>query len=192
MKQLNAHDFPEIYKELKIDIDDLGCIMLDVEGSKIKKLDGMDEYLYTTKSEKKFWIKGFVAGKTPHVTLLYGLMKPGKEWKDYVDTVLRSWDIDKVKISEVSYFDSPYKYEEDPYYCIVAHLEISPELLEGNRRLQLLPHINTFVAPYKAHITIAYIKKDEEIRDKVIDAYNKMLAEQELKVIGINYGGREE
>ena len=190
MKQLNAHDFEDMYKDLGVDLDELGCIMLDVDGSKIKPIQGMEKHLYTAKDPKKFWIKGFVAEKNPHVTLLYGLMKPGKEWKDHVDTLLRSWDLASVKIAEVGYFESNIPGED--YYCIVAHLDITPELLEGHRRLQLLPHIDTFVGKYKAHITIAYVKKDEEIRDEIISKYNDMLQEEELKITGINYGEKTE
>ena len=31
MKQLNSHDFKEVYKKLDINLDTLGCVMLDLE-----------------------------------------------------------------------------------------------------------------------------------------------------------------
>lgn len=189
MKQLSSHDFEEVYKDLGIDVDKLGCIMLDVDGSTIPEYPKFKEdgYLHETKSDKRFWIKGFVAGHTPHVTLLYGLLESGQKWKDHVDTVLRGWGIRHVTVKEVGSFDSNYPDEE--YYCIVAHLEITPTLLEGHNRMQFLPHIDTFAGPYKAHITIAYIKKDEDIRDEVIAYYQKELVGKELKVTALNYGG---
>lgn len=189
-KQLSSHQFEEVYKKLKINVNDLGCIMLDVDGSKIPEFPMSEKDLYVSKDPEKFWIKGFVAGKTPHVTLLYGLLEPGKEWKEHVDAVLEDWDLDSVTVEKVSYFESQYK--DEPYYCIVAHLEISPELLEGHHRLQFLPHIDTFAGKYKAHITLAYVKKDEEIRDNVIYFYNEELKDKELPVKGINYGGKKE
>jgi len=189
MKQLSSHDFEEVYKELDIDVDKLGCIMLDVDGSGIPEYEKFksEDYLHTSENPKRFWIKGFVAGKTPHVTLLYGLLKTGKEWQEQVDTVLRSWGIKYVTIKEVGVFNS--NYPDEDYYCIIAHLDITETLLEGHRRLQFLPHIDTFASPYKAHITIAYVKKDEKIRDEVVAYYQKELAGKELKVTALNYGG---
>lgn len=169
-----------------IDTNDLGCIMLDVDGSQIPGFDPTtQDVLYYSPDPKKFWVKGFVAGDNPHVSLLCGLMEEGPKWKKYVDTVLEGWDLSSVKIKDVGYFDS-----EEPCYCIVAHVEITPKLIEGHERLQLLPHIDSFPGGYKAHLTLAYIKKDEKIRDMVISLYNKRLPGMELKVTGINYGGK--
>ncbi len=185
MKQVNANEYLPIYKELGIDLDSLGCIMLNVDGKGIPLIPSKD-YLYFTSDPKKFWIKGFVAGRKPHVTLLYGLLKEGNIYKKYIDQLLEDWSLPTILIHHVDYFDSPYK--EEPYYCIVAHVDITPELLEGYHRLELLPHVNTF-PEYKAHITIAYIKKDEQIRDEVINFYDKHLVGKEIKVLGLNYGG---
>lgn len=174
-----------MYAELGINIDKLGCIMLDIDGANIPK--PVDEsVLYVTSNPDRFWIKGFVAGKVPHVTLLYGLMESGQKNKQYVDKVLEGWSIDSVEIDHVGFFESPYT--DDPYYCIIAHLKITDNLLEGHKRLEFLPHINTF-PDYKAHITIAYVKKDEAVRDQVIDYYNKLFYDfPSMNVKQINYG----
>lgn len=185
--KLNSHSFEDIYKKLAINLDKLGCIMLDVDGSEIKKYGGEGTFYYA-KDKDKFWINGFVAGKTPHVTLLYGLLKTGLEWKDYVNEVLKGWDVKTVRIKDISFFESPYK--EEPYYCIVGHVDITPELLEGHQRLSFLPHINTFPT-YQAHITIAYVKKADVVRDDTIRYYKKTLQGKDLKVIGLNYGGNK-
>lgn len=184
MKNLNSHHFENIYKELNIDLDLLGCIMLDLE-AKLPQ-PGNKDILYFTKDSKKFWINGFVAGDVPHITLLYGLLKSGKEWKEYVDQVLSDWKLEQVTIDYFGYFDSPYENEE--YYCIVAHIKITPSLLEGHQRLSFLPHVNTFPG-YKAHMTYAYIKKDEKVRDELIATLNKHWAGTTMKITGINYGG---
>lgn len=181
----NANQYRDMYKDMGVNIDKLGCIMIDADGSTIKNIIS-EEDLYTTSNPDRFWIKGFVAGHTPHVTLLYGLMESGKTtYKKYVDQVLEGWSIDNVEIDHVDFFDSPFK--DDPYYCLIAHVVISPELKDGNQRLSLLPHINTF-PEYKAHITIAYIKKDETLRDELIGKYNEMLKGETLATKGINYG----
>lgn len=186
MKNLNSHNFENIYKELGIDLDELGCIMIDLYANGIPDFPAKG-LLYKTIDPKKFWIDGFVARKTPHITLLYGLLDSGKNWEKYIEQVLGGWKLDSVKIKEVGYFESPYK--EEPYYCIVAHVEITPELQEGHDRLSFLPHINTFPG-YKAHFTLAYIKKDEAQRDIIIDYYNKNLVGKEIKIQGINLGGK--
>lgn len=187
MKQLSSHQFEDIYRDLEIDLDKLGCVMLKVDAKDIKKPKN-EEMLYTSSNLKRFWIKGFVAEKTPHVTLLYGLLKPAEEYRKQIKEVLTGWKIKSVKIKEVGFFES--QYEDDPYFCIIAHLDISPELLEGHERLQFLPHIDTFPG-YKAHISICYIKKDEKFRDKLIAAYNKNLSGKEMKVTGFDLGGEK-
>lgn len=183
--QKNANQYRDMYAEMGVNIDKLGCIMMDVDGSTIQNNINADD-LYTSTNKDRHWINGFVAGKTPHVTLLYGLLESGNTtYKKYVDEVLKGWQMDSVEVDHVDYFDSPFA--DDPYYCIVAHLDISEELKDANNRLQLLPHINTFPG-YKAHITIAYIKKDETLRDNVIGYYNGILMGKELKAKAINYG----
>lgn len=184
-QQINSNQFPEVYKGLGIKIDDLGCIMLDVDGEGISNIIQKED-LYITKDKKKFWINGFVAGETPHLTLLFGLLEQGDKYKKYVDRVLEGWSLNSVEIEDVSYFDSPYDNED--YYCIIAHIKKSDKLIEGHQRLQLLPHIDTF-AGYKPHVTIAYIKKDEKKRDEIISNYEDILVGESLIVKGINYGG---
>lgn len=185
MQEINANQFREMYAEMNINIDKLGCIMLDVDGGVIPKIPNED-YLYFSNNPDRFWIKGFVAGHTPHVTLLYGLLQSGNTvYRKQVENVLKGWDIKDIELDHVSFFESPYT--DEPYYCIVAHIRVTSELLEGNQRLQLLPHINTFPA-YKPHITIAYIKKDGMIRSDVIDYYNKNLVSVDFRVKGINFG----
>lgn len=185
MKEINANQFPAMYQELGINLSKLGCIMIDVDGSAIQNVIPAED-LYTSANPERFWIKGFVAGSTPHITLLYGLMKSGAtDYRRYVDEVLKGWNINNVQIDHIDFFDSPFS--DDPYYCIVAHVVISPELMDANQRLQLLPHINTFPG-YKAHITIAYVNKDETLRDKLIGQYNTMLQGKTLATMALNYG----
>jgi hypothetical protein len=184
-EQIKAHDFPDVYEQLKIDLSTLGCVMLDLDPIPLPSLLPNIE-LHKSPNEKRFWIDGWVADKTPHVTLLYGLMQQAKKWDTYIDLLLRDWKLDSITIGDVGYFASPYVDEE--YYCIVAHVEKTPKLVEGHQRLEMLPHINTF-AGYKPHFTIAYIKKDDEMRDGLIAILKKDLVGKEFKVKkGLNLG----
>lgn len=181
---INANQFREMYADIGINIDKLGCIMLDMDGSIIPQPPD-ESVLYYTENKDRFWINGFVAGSVPHVTLLYGLMESGQKNKQYVDKVLAGWELNSVDISHIGFFDSPY--QDDPYYCIIAHLRIGDKLMEGHNRLQFLPHINTF-PEYKAHITIAYVKRDEVVKEKIIAYYSDALLGKSLLVTGLNYG----
>jgi len=187
MNPLNGNELASIYTSLGIRLDSLGCIMLDVSNDIIPDFPSWDD-LYVSPDPVKFWINGFVANETPHVTVLYGLMQSGNNWKKYVNDIIRGWNISSVTIKEVGYFNSPYP--DEPYYCIIAHLDISPELQAMHDRLRVLPHVDTNPG-FKAHITIAYIKNDPLVRDNVIGYYNSRLAGKELDVLGLNYGDKK-
>lgn len=182
--KLSAHKFKDMYQELGYSLDKLGCIMLDLEPVKFTVNESI---LYYAKDKKRFWIDGNVASKTPHVTLLYGLLRSGPEFKKHVDTVLENKVPKEVTIDHVDFFDTPPNTDED-YYCIVAHLKITPELQGAHDRLQMLPHIDTFPG-YKAHFTLCYIKKNERTRDALIANLNKLLKGKTIKAGAINYGG---
>ncbi len=192
MQQLKSHDFPKVYKQLDIDLNKLGCVMLDLEplpGSQKERWENVD--LYKSPNKDRFWIDGWVADNEPHVTLLYGLMKEAKEYKKQIDEVLSGWDCEKVKIEKIGFFESTMS--DEPYWCIIAHIEVSPNLLEGHQRLQFLPHINTF-AEYKPHMTLAYIGKSggTKYRDMLIHTLNKMWAGKTIKTSGrLNLGGNK-
>lgn len=183
---LNSNQFPDVYTALGIKIPDLGCIMLDVDhfSSAEYVLQG-DADLYESTNPDRFWIGGDVSKNTAHVTLLYGLLEKGLTWKPLVDIVLHDWVPPTLEIESVGVFQSPYTDED--YSCIVAHIKVTDELLEGHHRLSLLPHINTFPT-YRPHLTLAYVKKEAE--QKWIDALNDELTGKKLTVNKINYGGR--
>lgn len=184
-KKLSAHQFKDMYTAMGYDLGKLGCIMLDLEPQTFKINESA---LYYAKDKKNFWIDGNVAGKTPHVTLLYGLLRSGDELKTQVNTVLPADCLPKeVTIDHIDFFDSPYD-EDEPYYCIVAHLKIDKVLQEAHDRLQMLPHIDTFPG-YKAHFSLAYIKKNETTRDALIESLNKHYKGKTIKAHALNYGG---
>lgn len=203
MPQLKAHDFKEVYKGLGLNLSTLGCVMLDVEpveiptyiiqryddGSQVNYDTWIKEKLYFAKDKTRFWIDGWTADKVAHITLLYGLLETAKNYEWHIEQLMKDWSLDHVEIENVGYFESPY--EDEPYYCIIGHIKMTDELLEGHQRLEFLPHVNTF-AGYKPHMTIAYIQKDEAFRDDFISEMNKVFKDKKLSISkNLNLGGNK-
>ncbi|MEI4745890.1 2'-5' RNA ligase family protein [Rhodococcus erythropolis] len=178
---ISSRDYPGLYDGTGVNPDDLGCIMLDVEPLGI--LTHVPTELHddlvqaTTRHDHAM---GAVAETEAHVTLLYGLLENGNVWKDKVDAVLDDWSIDTVTIAEVGYFETPDSY------AVIAHVEMTPELIDGHERLTLLPHIQTF-SEYKPHITLAYVNKDADIDDWV-DYLGTAYNGKTVKATDVNYG----
>ncbi len=194
MKPFKAHDYPGVYRDLGIDLNKLGCVMLDVDVRdpvftlSLEDLKAMrPSDLYYAKNKDRFWINGY---NPSHITLLYGLLESGEAYSRYIHEILRDSEVEKLTVGSVGFFESPYEDEE--YYCIVAHIDLgrSPGLLEAHQRLELLPHINTFPG-YKAHMTLAYIKKDEEKRDEIVKMFSGKLVGTSLKAGALNLGGNK-
>jgi len=179
VNQIAARDYPSLYDGMDIDMDDLGCIMIDTEKIPVLQYikDPQADLYYDTNYDQSP-----VPGENEaHVTLLFGLLENGNIWKDKVDMLLMGWGIDSVTINEVSYFDL------GDSYAVIGLVDLSPELLDGHERLTLLPHINTF-SEYHPHITLAYINHDPELLDKWVTPLNKKYAGQKVAVTGLNYG----
>jgi len=181
---MNSHQFKQVYEWLGINLNTLGCVMLDLEP--LDNMRATDAYkaalpLYFAKNKERFWIDGWVCDKVPHITLLYGLLAKAKSLELHIGAVLCDWHINEVEIEDIGFFESPYS--DESYWCIVAHIKVTPELLEGHRRLEFLPHINTFDG-YKPHMTIAYIQKEwgEEKRHQWIEYLKELWLGRKLKV----------
>lgn len=188
MKQLNSHMFEDMYKGMNVDLDNLGCVMLDLIplADMRHAPDFVLPYLYKSENKNRKWIGGWVCSETPHITLLYGLMENAHKIEKEISTVLSDWKFVEVIIEEISFFDTTYNDED--YYCIVAHIQKTPGLIEGHERLEFLPHINTFVG-YKPHMTICYIKKDKKILYDCLIKFNKLWKNKSMKVVQkINLG----
>jgi hypothetical protein len=197
---MKAHEYPEVYRGLGLNLNTLGCVMLDLEpvpqlttiiqdhkdGSQVNYDRYMADYWHISPNPERFWIDGYVVDKKPHVTLLYGLLQTAKNYQWHIEQVLNGWNLDEVQIDHFGYFPSPYQDEE--YYCIVGHIKITDKLLEGHERLCMLPHIKTFPG-YKAHVTVAYIKKDDAIRDEFIRDLDAHFSGKSLRATGLNFGG---
>lgn len=182
VKQIAARDYPKLYDGTDVDPDELGCIMANLEPLKVLELvdDAEDDLIEKTKHD---W-SAVPAEDEPHVTLLYGLLENGNKWKKKVDTLLEDWSMKSVKITEVDYFDL------QDSIAIVAHIEKTDELVDGHERLTLLPHIQTF-SEYQPHMTLAYIKRDNKLIDKWVEALGEAYNGKVIKYTGLNYGDPE-
>lgn len=176
----------DIHDELGIDDSKLGCIMLDVDKLEILKyIDNGTDDLVEAKSGEH--LMGAVGEVEPHITLLFGLMESAHNYKDQIDKLYSEAVIESVVIEEVSYFDNP----ESDSYPIIARVKLTPELLKAHNLMTKLPHANTFI-DYKPHITLAYVKKDEVIRDRWVKSLADKYNNSEIKVLGLNYGDKSD
>lgn len=178
LNQKSSRDIPDLYDDLDIDMDKLGCIMMDTE--KVPVVQYVEDGSNDLADASEMDYSNIPGEDVPHVTLLFGLLENGNIWKQKVDKVLEGWKLDTVKIEEVSFFDLGEKK------VIVGLVEKTPELIDGHERLTLLPHINTF-SEYKPHISLAYINKEAD-EQKWIGALGKKYNGQIIATKSINYG----
>lgn len=182
-QELSAYSFPNLYESMGIDKDNFGCIMLDVDSIPVMEYaQATNEDLYFNPDIESY-MQGAVAEKTAHVTVLYGLMESGQTWRKPVNIVLKGWHPETVTIDKVSYFDIPGKDN----YCVIAHIKVTDELKEGNGRLRMLPHVDTFME-YKPHVTLGYIKRDSEVLARWVNNLGDKLNGTDLTITGLNYG----
>lgn len=177
--KISSYQYKEIYKEMGIDMKGLYCVMLELEiDETMPQIPKEDQYFDET--GKFDWVKGYVAKNGEmHCTLLYGLLDMVK--KRHVEEVLRGWDA-QIEIEEVTQFDAPDKQE---YYCVIGKIKKTEPLVKGHQMLSLLPHINTFLE-YQPHVTLAYIKKDDEILSETKKKL-KFLEGKRFKIDHITY-----
>jgi 2'-5' RNA ligase len=189
-KPLTAYDFPQIYERLGMKLGHFAAIMLDLEPIDIQGILGEDDdFFYYSQRDELRYVKGPVASTIAHATLLYGITpdsNAGVRQKKSVDELLKGLDLSSVTIEEVGSF--PPQYNE-PYACVVGHLKADENLVEANRRLRFLPHIDTYLE-FKAHVTLAYVNADD-LQD-VLPVLGDALTGKELVATGINYGGEIE
>lgn len=179
VNEIKATDFASVYEDLGIDTGRLGCIMIDTKSVKVDDVIP-EEALYF--SEDQDYVQGIVSQTVPHITLLYGLLRSGLELRRHVSAVLTGWSLPELEIEKVSFFYG----KDDSYITVIALIKATPELLEGNARLRLLPHIDTF-GEYHPHLTLAYVKADSDWQGYV-DTLDKKYAGQPLESIALNFG----
>lgn len=157
MSDLSIYQFRrQIGEATGVDVTDLGFVGLNT--NKIDILQWVPERLHSDliySVEDRPWINGPTAAKNPHTTLIYGLTKPAYSMKKLIHTLLDDLSFKPARIKDISEFGN----SQDPYTCLVGELERSDDLVEANRRLRWLPHIDTYIE-YKPHITLAYILKE--------------------------------
>jgi 2'-5' RNA ligase len=176
-------EIKDMYLEMGIDLNELGCIMLEVEKLTVSDVVPEEE-LYFSGSAK--FAQGIVCEwKEPHVTLLFGLMQKGQTWRKYVDMLIEDIDLTKIKINEVITFDNVMDGDEVSIY--VGEVEPTEELIKANAELRRLSHIDTFV-DYKPHITLFYAKRNDEIKQDLLNELNERFAGKSISTGGLDYG----
>ena len=160
--------------------------MLDIEPIKVSDIIPPEDLYVANDPVKNPYANGILSETVPHISLLQGLMESGQNVQTQVDKVLEGWNAETVTIKDVTYFAGADPKE--PFDCIVARIENSDGLLEGNNRLQLLPHITMYPGEFRAHVSLAYINRNPERRDAYIAALNERYAGKEVRVTGLNYG----
>lgn len=170
MTTKSIHEYDGLMKDIGIDVNKLGCVMLPTEPFNIFS-EGREllldvEDLYVSDDPAKFWVNGDVSDNA-HITLLYGLLTPAYEQKSNVYEVLHSWRRPEYLVPKgITFFPSP---NEEKYAAIVVEVD-DPKLLDAHHRLSYLPHVNTFPA-YRAHMTLAYVRL--EVAQKWVDVLSE-------------------
>jgi len=182
--QISASQFPQVYVDLGIDPGKLGCVMLNVEPIQVSDLILYDD-LYMADPEKHPHMLGIISETEAHVTLLYGLLRSAMELKKHIDAVLDGWTPQDVTISNIDVF--PSNHPDESYVTLVAKLEMTPNLVEANSRLKLLPHIETYPLGYQPHVTICYLNTSSDYQGYV-QKLNQAFQGKTVKALGINYG----
>jgi 2'-5' RNA ligase len=181
--QISASQFPQVYVDLGIDPGKLGCLMLDVEPIQVSNLILYDD-LYMADPEEHPHMQGIICEGEPHVTLLYGFMRSAMELKKHIDAVLSGWAPESPTIASIDVFPSNDPGEN--YVTLIAKLEVTPNLVEANARLKLLPHLDTF-ASYSPHITLCYLNGSSDYQG-YIQKLNHAFQGKTIKALDLNYG----
>jgi 2'-5' RNA ligase len=127
-----------------------GCVMLDLNISKADWQTFQDEILdddiYTEEGDNSYG-----RGKTPHVTILYGLHATISDdtVKELVDEIVSP----EIKLYKISIF------EQEMYDVVKFDIvgDSKAKLSKLNTKFAKLPHTNDY-PDYKPHATIAYVK----------------------------------
>jgi len=163
---ISAFDIEDIYPELGIDLYSLQAVMFDVENVPVSAyIDEPDSLFYGT-SHKDRYAQGAVGERSAHLTMHQGILETVPE--DIISLVLDGWSPEPVRVAAIHAFDAP------DFYCIVAKLENTENLMQGHDRLRLLPHIDCFPA-FTAHITLAYVKPDAGIAARWTQALSPLV-----------------
>jgi hypothetical protein len=196
MGKVTSYQFQHVYQALGMDTRGMGVVMLDLPCIEVRSLipNFSEDELFYANDPKRAYLGGTPAEEVSHVTLLYGLLEnAATTWHPFVKGMLDGWEPEPVRIAKVTTFDSANP--EEKYKVIIGELELTPNLLEGRHRLQLLPHIETFPGDYRAHITLAYVKDEPANVDwafstpeKWVRSLREELTGKLLPPLGINYG----
>jgi 2'-5' RNA ligase len=190
-EKLNSNMFPEMYKDLGINVNNLGCTIPLAVTELVE--DGEADLYYHPDKARYPWTRGAPAETGAHCTLLYGLLESGQKLAPHIDELLSTVNIDTITIEEVSFF--PGSIPGEDYSVIVGKVALTEQLLDAHHALQMLPHIDTF-PDYHPHVTLAYIKNGSSLVgghatstvEKWVSTLNSTYTDYKLPVLRFDYG----
>lgn len=188
---MTAHNYADLLGTYGVNLNDLGCVMLEVVPLPVVAWAGEDapEDLWVSSPEGHpwSWVKGPVAESGAHVTVKYGLLEKAYEPRseDAVHRLLADYEPGMVlKVGSIDVFPEP-SVSELGYACIVARID--DEQLRGwNAALSMLPHVDTY-ADYKPHLTLGYVRK--EYAEGAVLAFDKHMPRY-VTTTGLSLGER--
>ena len=161
--QFKAHETNINYDEFGINLNKLGCVMLDLQ------LDTLAEEIaeehgftpYTPNDPDRFWIDGIT--KDHHVTLRYGLL-PNVRQKHVWDALASVGPIGQPEsrtmfTGNLDYFPG----YNNQYFVMIIRIYMDDQfgqyVMDCHNALGLLPNVQTF-SPPEFHITLGYFTGD--------------------------------
>jgi hypothetical protein len=161
---MTAHNHADLLASFGVNLNELGCVMLEVEPLPVGEwltMSGYDPDVWVSSPDGHpwSWVKGPVAEKGAHVTVKYGFLQKAyaSQMQAAVHQLMADYEPGMVlRVGGIEIFPEP-AVSELGYACIVARIDDSP-LRAWNAALSMLPHVDTY-AEYKPHLTLGYVQK---------------------------------
>ena len=175
----------DLYSRMGIDIDKLGCVMLDCE-TPTEMLDLVPDFFWYHDPERP---DDFGPELDSHVTLLFGLLTPAHQQREFVDEVLADWRQPEVFEVGTKWGLDVFGPKGAPYEAIVLKPAMGSPYIAANDALSRLPHVRTFPR-YAPHVTLGYVNSgaSKYVIPDLADALAKRQKRLQLVHTGLNYG----
>ena len=178
----------DLYSRMGIDIDKLGCVMLDCEPP-TELLDLVPDFFWYHDPERP---GDYGPVLDSHVTLLFGLLTPAHQQREFVDEVLADWRQPEVFEVGAKWGLDVFGPKGAPYEAIVLKPTVGLHYTAANAALSRLPHVRTF-PHYSPHVTVGYIRSgaSKYVIPDLSEALVKRGKPLQLVHTGLNYGRKD-
>jgi hypothetical protein len=181
--EIYADDFPDVYRDLGIDVRRLGCIMLVTDPLVVSDVIA-EQDLHHFDPVTDPYDRPIASEPAAHVSLLYGLLRSGPEMRKHVDAVLAGWQPEDLPIESVGSW--PGQETRSDFVSIHARVPVTDNLAEAHARLSLLPHMDIY-GPMRPHVTMAHVKVESDWRGYIAQL-NARFAGTTVAAGEISYG----